>query len=128
MGKRPAKCRPLLRLEGGRSADVADAAALLRGVVRGLFRIPGGDIVVLQGISDLHLPIGKVGAHEVHHMVALVGAALAVDDAGVAGLTGGIEAPVVELGDHLALGDSTTAESPGLREESNSHSPRASEK
>ena len=38
-------------------------------------------------------------------MVALVGVALAVDDAGVAGLTGGIEAPVVELGDHLALGD-----------------------
>ena len=35
-------------------------------------------------------------------MVAGV-AALVVDDAGVAGLTGLVEAPVIELGDHLAL-------------------------
>ena len=48
-----------------------------------------------------HLPGGVAGGDEVHDVVAVGG----LHDAGVAGLTGSIEAPVVEGLDHLAPAD-----------------------
>ncbi|CAN3994839.1 Thymidylate kinase, partial [Dysosmobacter welbionis] len=75
---------------------------LLRSIALGLLLVERIHGVIDQICGHLDLPVGLVIAHEVHDVVA---GALVVNDAGVAGLAGGIEAPVVELRHHLALID-----------------------
>ena len=74
-------------------------------VIHGDFDVldDGVDPVVINAVFVVFLvfdiPVGVLaGADKVHDVIAV----RCLDDAGVAGLAGCVEAPIVEIGDHLA--------------------------
>ena len=86
----------------GRSAHVLHAGFLRGGDSLHQRVGPRLGVATAESVLHLHLPVGHVVAHEVHHVVAGV---LIEHDTGIARLAALVKAPVVELGHHLTLED-----------------------